>query len=456
MKKVSRPESNLTKNIAASQLPSRYCIKNTIQESKGDSTHSHMKHSFRHLPRATTLTLEKQSHFFFAILFSLVVFASVSAKAGGITFLKDGQWDLALAKAKIQNKPIFLYGHTSWCGYCRAMEKDVLSTAAVAKVLNSTFISISLDMDKGDGLKLKKLYNTTAYPVMLYFNPKGELVHKSIGATDVGGLIRAVNDALDPGKQFYTLKKKAIAGTLDPVSLNNWADYAERLGEPRTSEIITSYLAKEPSLLKKEGLVELLLMQKGLPTEAHLAELHEYLGKAGQLPKEDIDFMYDQLLEKIVLMAYSKNYNPKSNSLNFDGYKAFVARYRPDVAEIETQKQSIKYYYDRLNYKQAQLELAACFLGGKIKPGVKDVYFLMKEYALMLKMSDVLNEYIHKVNTYTVQLKEKDMNAYKLMALLYLYNELGDQKMKQQLSLRILTDKNASADLKDEVNWIGN
>ncbi len=414
-----------------------------------------MKNSYRYLPQVIVSVVRRTFSLFF-ILFSLIAFAPVSAKAAGITFLKDGQWDLALAKAKIQNKPIFLYGHTSWCGYCRGMEKDVLSTVAAAKVFNSTFISISLDMDKGEGLKLKKLYNTTAYPVMLYFNPKGELVHKSIGATDIGGLIRTVNDALDPGKQFYTLKKKAIAGTLDPVSINNWADYAENLGEPRTSEIITSYLAKEPSILKKKGLVELLLMQKGLPTEAHLAELHEYLGKAAQLPKEDIDFMYDQLLEKIVLIAYSKNYNAKSNSLNFDGYKAFVARYRPDVAEIETQKQSIKYYYDRLNYKQAQFELAACFSGGKIKPGVKDVYFLMKEYALLLKMSNVLNEYIHKVNTYTVLPKEKDLNAYKLMALFYLYNELGDQKMKQQLSLQILKDKAASEDLKDEVKWMGN
>ncbi|HET9053144.1 MAG TPA: thioredoxin family protein, partial [Cyclobacteriaceae bacterium] len=70
------------------------------------------------------------------ILFTLVVlfmaaagFAQTeTASAVGIHF-ETGTWAEILAKAKQQNKYVFLDAYTTWCGPCKWMDKNVFPTA---------------------------------------------------------------------------------------------------------------------------------------------------------------------------------------------------------------------------------------------------------------------------------------------------------------------------------------
>jgi hypothetical protein len=61
------------------------------------------------------------------------------------------------------------------------------------------------------------------FPTYLYFDKKGELVHRSGGRKPVADFIQDGKKALDPDKQLLTLERKYENGVEDKVTLRNYA-----------------------------------------------------------------------------------------------------------------------------------------------------------------------------------------------------------------------------------------
>lgn len=97
-----------------------------------------------------------------------------------ITFTK-GSWKELLAKAKKENKLIFLDAYTTWCRPCIMMAKNVFTLNEVADYYNQHFINVSMDMEKGDGPAIAKKYKIKAYPDFLFVDGDGKLVYRSSG-----------------------------------------------------------------------------------------------------------------------------------------------------------------------------------------------------------------------------------------------------------------------------------
>lgn len=93
----------------------------------------------------------------------------------GIQFF-EGTWDEALAKAKKENKPIFLDVYASWCAPCKLLKQKTFPDAQVGKYYNENFINVTLDGEKGDGIKVAKELNVQAYPSLFILNYSGEAV----------------------------------------------------------------------------------------------------------------------------------------------------------------------------------------------------------------------------------------------------------------------------------------
>ena len=53
-------------------------------------------------------------------------------------------FEQAVEKAKTTKKPIFIDVYTTWCGWCKVMDKNTFSDPAVAKVLNEQFYPVKL------------------------------------------------------------------------------------------------------------------------------------------------------------------------------------------------------------------------------------------------------------------------------------------------------------------------
>jgi len=82
-----------------------------------------------------------------------------------------GSWREAVAKAKTEKKHIFLDAYASWCVPCKTMEREVYTDRKVAKYFNANFISIKIDMEKGEAPDLSKRFTSIdGYPSLLFFD----------------------------------------------------------------------------------------------------------------------------------------------------------------------------------------------------------------------------------------------------------------------------------------------
>lgn len=103
-----------------------------------------------------------------------------TAGEGGIAFT-SGTFDELLAKAKAENKLVFIDGYTSWCGPCKMLAKQTFPQKEVGEYMNPRFVSAQIDMERGEGPELAKRFNISAYPTMLILRSDGSLVEKIVG-----------------------------------------------------------------------------------------------------------------------------------------------------------------------------------------------------------------------------------------------------------------------------------
>lgn len=101
----------------------------------------------------------------------------------GIQFF-EGTWQEALAKAKKENKLIFLDANASWCRPCKLMEKRTFTDVNVGAFYNKNFINVKMDMEKGEGIELSKKLGITAYPTLFFIDGNGTVSKKNIGYLD--------------------------------------------------------------------------------------------------------------------------------------------------------------------------------------------------------------------------------------------------------------------------------
>ena len=138
----------------------------------------------------------------FAFLMALVwmVAGATGVKAQGETGIQffHGSFAEAQAKAKKENKLIFMDAYTSWCAPCRYMAANVFTDQSVGEYYNSHFVNLKVDMEKGEGPELARRYSVMAYPTLLFLDGNGEVKSRTMGGK--------------PAADFIALGQKAIKG----------------------------------------------------------------------------------------------------------------------------------------------------------------------------------------------------------------------------------------------------
>src|SRR5882757_6003051 len=97
-----------------------------------------------------------------------------SLPAQGIEFT-HGSWAEVKAKAKQENKLIFVDFFTDWCGPCKAMAIGTFPNPQAGEFYNKHFISVKIDAEKGEGISLAKQYSVHAYPTLAFINPREQM-----------------------------------------------------------------------------------------------------------------------------------------------------------------------------------------------------------------------------------------------------------------------------------------
>ncbi|MFM9944264.1 MAG: thioredoxin family protein [Bacteroidia bacterium] len=113
----------------------------------------------------------------------------------GIKFF-HGSLKEAKAKAKKENKLIFIDCYTTWCGPCKSMAKKTFVNKEVGEYFNKNFICLKIDMEQGEGPALAGSYSVEAYPTYLFIDSKGTLKHRDLGFIDASRFIEVGKTAL--------------------------------------------------------------------------------------------------------------------------------------------------------------------------------------------------------------------------------------------------------------------
>lgn len=101
-----------------------------------------------------------------------------------------------MVEAKKSGKFIFVDAYTSWCGPCKLLKSTTFKDEKAAACFNKNFINYSVDMEKGEGPALAGKWNINAYPSLLFFNAKGEMVMKQVGYVNAETLVELGRQAL--------------------------------------------------------------------------------------------------------------------------------------------------------------------------------------------------------------------------------------------------------------------
>lgn len=153
--------------------------------------------------------------YMFTILFSVCVFAfGANAQNSGIQFEQDTAWKHVLKKARKVDKLVFVDCYTSWCGPCKILSQKVFTNDTVGTFFNEHFINSKFDMEKDScGVMLRKKYQISAFPTLLFIDPKTEeVVHKVVGACDVKLMVEEGEQAINPQENLRALRGRFATG----------------------------------------------------------------------------------------------------------------------------------------------------------------------------------------------------------------------------------------------------
>ncbi len=77
------------------------------------------------------------------LLFPVLVYA----QSHGIQFVNDSNWVQLKARARTEKKNIFVDCYTTWCVWCRWLDRQIFPDEKVGQLVNDNFVSVRIQFD---------------------------------------------------------------------------------------------------------------------------------------------------------------------------------------------------------------------------------------------------------------------------------------------------------------------
>ncbi|RMG41951.1 MAG: DUF255 domain-containing protein [Planctomycetota bacterium] len=97
-------------------------------------------------------------------------------------------FDTALSEARRLHRPLLVHFYAEWCGPCRIMEAQVLSTPAVTERIRREFVAVKVDFDRRQDIARR--YGVNLLPTDLILTPDGKVISRSEGLQPAAGYQR--------------------------------------------------------------------------------------------------------------------------------------------------------------------------------------------------------------------------------------------------------------------------
>lgn len=225
----------------------------------------------------------------------MAVLSAWAQKYEGINFIPTQPFEQVRKTAAEQKKNIFVDCFATWCGPCKLMAKETFPQRAVGDYVNSHFISIQYDVEKGPGIEFYKNYgkNIPGLPTILIIDPTGKVLHSVVGFRDGQNLISDIKKGMQ-GKSLHELQERYEAGERGIPFMK---DYLEALDN--------AYKKKEMKQVTAEFVAD-------LPVDAMLDQ--DIWG----MVKDYITDPYSGAYRYVINNAYKVKYSIKENYAMFD------------------------------------------------------------------------------------------------------------------------------------------
>lgn len=347
------------------------------------------------------------------------LFIGAFALAQGIKF-EESNFTAVLAKAKKENKLVFIDAYTTWCGPCKLMAKNIFPQKTVGDYYNSHFINAKIDMEKGEGIEIAKKYNVKAFPTYLFVDGNGELVHRTLGYVEENDFIQFEKDAGDPSKRLTALKQKFEDGEKDPDFLKNLASLTMYNDAEFAGRVMERYFSSKKELDRED--VQMLLSVAQNP-DSPMYKIFQ--AKKDEISKIITPEKYEAIDKNIKISSiFKKSYNAQSKTWD-DNYILTEAQKflsKDEAEKILKKAQASRALRDKdfAKYEKLTLELN------------QDTSALSSEELNSLAWNffeNVSNKAsLEKALVWAQESVKKDENFANTDTLANLYNKTGDKK----------------------------
>lgn len=130
----------------------------------------------------------------------ILCLALAGLAASAQTNFREISFDEGLKAAKAENKLLFVDCYTSWCGPCKMMANTVFPDSTLGAWMNSKFVCMKIDMEKGEGPELGKRYDVNAFPTFLVLNHEGKLQGRTVGGMSADKFSHVIDSVINNNK----------------------------------------------------------------------------------------------------------------------------------------------------------------------------------------------------------------------------------------------------------------
>ncbi len=163
-------------------------------------------------------------------------------KAEGVVFT-DESWEEVQARAKREDKWIFVDIYSALPPSHKTMVKTVYKDPDVAVLFNTRFINAGYDAEGREGMILTEKIGIDAFPAFCFVNPEGKVVHRFSEIPESGELIREAQRALEGNGLAYMMDEYR-KGNREPVFIESYLAVLDRAKmKQETGEVALAYLS---------------------------------------------------------------------------------------------------------------------------------------------------------------------------------------------------------------------
>lgn len=360
----------------------------------------------------------------------IVCLLSLAANATGrVNFVKNMTWAQVKARAAKEKKMIFFDAYTSWCGPCKYLEQSVYTNALVAAFFNANFINVKFDMEVGEGLRLAEDLGITAYPTLLFFSPDGKPLHKFIGALEPTAFLNLGKDAVDPARQYFSLKEKVADRRASPEDFVKWSALADELEDHNRGTVASEWLTSQPDILGTAGLAKVTLLYSDL-NESQLAYLYQQKNRIQLLLGWDLAKTEATLYRKLFDLAVKK---VDDNTRDTKEFIAVISKYDISLLYFALTDLQLRWAIHNDRDIKKGIEILALSIRGNNRISLPQLCALLIDHTPRLEKAET-EFLIRELNDYAFTAEDRGHEWGLYLAQLICYSKLDQNAKARELA----------------------